>query len=254
MMRKFQLQLMKRVKIALLSVVFAGSICLIAVPARVLAINGTAITALTNNQRATVGLSPLLWNSALSNSARAKANDLCAKAYWAHTSPDGTEPWTLMERAGYLYINAGENLAKGFGTDEAVVAGWMASPGHRANILKPAFTEVGVAYSTCTLDGVQTTVVVSHYGSPQQAPTPPAPKPVTPVAKPASTPTKPAPVAATSVNKVEVQPDVKQHVMTVLNAPQDTQDKKVKKNFFSEIWSLRVVFSSNIFKLHAVTN
>lgn len=134
-----------------------------------LAISNTTIVALTNIQRSTSGLEPLAWNGSLAQSAALKAQDMCTKDYWSHDSPDGLTPWTFMDRAGYAYISAGENLAKNFSSDEAVVTGWMNSPGHRANILKAGFTETGVASVNCTLQGQSTTLVVAHYGSRQVA-------------------------------------------------------------------------------------
>lgn len=141
------------------------------------AISEQSLIVLTNNERATGGLAPLAWNAALSSSARLKASDMCNKGYWAHTAPDGSTPWTFMNKAGYDYIDAGENLAKGFGDDAAVLAGWMASPGHRANILSSKYHEIGTASTECDLNGVTTSLVVAHYGSLATKPTAtPAPK------------------------------------------------------------------------------
>ncbi len=129
------------------------------------AISNRVITERTNNERTANGLSPLSSNTALSNSARMKANDMCAKDYWAHTAPDGATGWTFMSQAGYDYVVAGENLAKDFGDDTSVIAGWMASPGHRANILNKSYLEIGVSTVNCVMQGHSTTLVVAHYGA-----------------------------------------------------------------------------------------
>ncbi len=141
------------------------------------AISGQVIVGLTNTERQSAGLPALTWNGSLSSSAAAKGRDMCDKGYWAHTAPDGATGWTFMTAAGYGYRLAGENLAKGFGSDDSVVAGWMASPGHRANILSSEYRDVGVASVSCAFQGVETTIVVAHYGVTKAAAKPAAPAP-----------------------------------------------------------------------------
>ena len=60
--------------------------------------------------------------------------------YFSHTSPTYGSPFEMMKNFGISYRSAGENIAKGYATPEAVVKGWMNSPGHRANILNKSFT------------------------------------------------------------------------------------------------------------------
>ncbi|HEX8154194.1 MAG TPA: CAP domain-containing protein, partial [Thermoanaerobaculia bacterium] len=60
-------------------------------------------------------------------------------------APDGTDPFVWVTRRGYDFRKAGENLAVGYRGAEEIVEGWMSSPGHRANILNPAYEEVGLA-------------------------------------------------------------------------------------------------------------
>jgi uncharacterized protein YkwD len=86
----------------------------------------------TNDQRASNGLGPLTINSALNSSAQSKANDMIARDYWAHNTPDGQEPWVFFDTAGYNYQKAGENLAYGFSTSNDTVIGWMNSPSHQS--------------------------------------------------------------------------------------------------------------------------
>ena len=130
-----------------------------------IALSDQSIAQLMNNERAAAGLSGLQWNGSLSESASLKVADMCAKDYWSHNAPDGTQPWVFMDRAGYPYRAAGENLANGYASDSALVAAWMASPTHRDNVLSSAFRDVGVASMQCVLQGLSVTVVVAHYGS-----------------------------------------------------------------------------------------
>lgn len=103
-----------------------------------------AIVEAMNSERASKGLRPLRLNATLSAAAADRVEDMLSKRYFAHVSPDGTQPFVWAKRRGYDYRTIGENLAVGYG-GAAVVRGWMNSPGHRANILGRAFDEVGVA-------------------------------------------------------------------------------------------------------------
>lgn len=125
------------------------------------------VVAQTNAQRASVGLPPLKLNTALSNAAAGKARDMFANQYWAHTSPSGVEPWAFISDAGYSYLAAGENLARDFMHTSDMVAAWMASPTHKANIVNAKYEEIGVAVVNGTLDGIETTLVVQMFGKPQ---------------------------------------------------------------------------------------
>jgi hypothetical protein len=165
------------------------------------------LLAQTNQQRADNGLPALTMNAQLNDSASMKAADMFAEDYWAHVSPSGIQPWYWFTKAGYNYSYAGENLAKDFATTSGVMAGWMNSPGHRANILNPHYIDVGFAVENGTLVGGETTLVVAHYAAPAQTavvvaavPSTPAPvasvpakittPPITlPAATPVSTPT-----------------------------------------------------------------
>jgi uncharacterized integral membrane protein len=120
----------------------------------------------TNQQRAANNLPPLNLNAELNYSAELKAQDMFSEDYWAHVSPSGIQPWYWFGKAGYSYSYAGENLAKDFDTTSGVMTGWMNSPGHRANILNPHYSDVGFAVENGTLVGGQTTLVVAHYGAP----------------------------------------------------------------------------------------
>jgi len=122
----------------------------------------------TNVEREKAGLGDLTLNSALDRAAYAKAQDMFANNYWAHTSPSGVTPWNWLANEHYAYNSAGENLAKNYPTAQATLDAWMASPTHRANILKGAYKDVGFAVVDGTLAGKQTTLVVAYYGEPLQ--------------------------------------------------------------------------------------
>lgn len=126
----------------------------------------------TNSHRISNGIGALALNGALDNAAQAKANDMAARDYWSHNTPDGQTPWTFMDAAGYKYQLAGENLAYGFASAQDTLTGWMNSPGHRANILNGGYTEVGFGYiNIANYQGTgPETLVVAMYAAPASAP------------------------------------------------------------------------------------
>lgn len=101
---------------------------------------------LVNEQRAQNGLSPLRENWELSRVARFKSQDMADNRYFSHTSPTYGTPFQMMKDFGLSYRTAGENIAYGQRTPQAVVDAWMNSAGHRANILNASFTQIGVGY------------------------------------------------------------------------------------------------------------
>ncbi|MFZ2484702.1 MAG: CAP domain-containing protein [Minisyncoccia bacterium] len=131
---------------------------------------------LTNSNRLSQNIDPLEFNPILASAAQLKANDMAAKSYFAHTSPEGKTPWYWFTEGGYKFIYAGENLAVNFVDSEDVVQAWMNSQGHRANILNNKFTEIGIAMSPGVYNGRDTLYVVQLFGQP--APEVQAPKPV----------------------------------------------------------------------------
>lgn len=123
----------------------------------------------TNQQRTQNGASDLQLNQNLSSAAQAKANDMIARNYWSHNTPEGQEPWIFINDTGYKYQKAGENLAYGFGTSDDTVTGWMNSPTHRENLLDNQFSDVGFGFANgqnFNNSGPET-VVVAMYGKPQ---------------------------------------------------------------------------------------
>ncbi|MBR4770957.1 MAG: LysM peptidoglycan-binding domain-containing protein [Clostridia bacterium] len=101
---------------------------------------------LVNEIRAAEGLGKLEENWELSRVARFKSKDMREKRYFSHTSPTYGSPFEMMRAFGLAYRTAGENIAMGYPTPRSVVDGWMNSEGHRANILNPSFTVIGVGY------------------------------------------------------------------------------------------------------------
>jgi len=114
--------------------------------------SATALLAAMNRERIAQGLRPLRLNEQLTEAAEDRVNDMFAKEYFNHVSPDGIDPFTWADVRGYRYTAIGENLAVGYKTADAVVDGWMHSPGHRENILKSEFYEIGVATSEASPD------------------------------------------------------------------------------------------------------
>lgn len=101
---------------------------------------------LVNEQRVKNGLSKLQPDWELSRVARFKSQDMKDNKYFSHTSPTYGTPFEMIKNFGISYKSAGENIAKGQATPQAVVNAWMNSSGHRANILNSTYTKIGVGY------------------------------------------------------------------------------------------------------------
>jgi uncharacterized protein YkwD len=90
---------------------------------------------------------PLTRNVLLGKAALLHADDMARHNYFSHTGRDGSKPAERVARAGYKFRAAGENIAAGPSTPEAAVAGWIRSAPHCANLMNPAFTEMGIAFA-----------------------------------------------------------------------------------------------------------
>lgn len=101
---------------------------------------------LVNEIRQQNGLRPLAANWELSRVARYKSQDMRDNGYFSHNSPTYGTPFQMISAFGLSYRTAGENIAKGYASPQAVVNGWMNSSGHRANILNASYTQIGVGY------------------------------------------------------------------------------------------------------------
>jgi uncharacterized protein YkwD len=123
-----------------------------------LAVVGQATLCLLNEQRAATGVAPLAENAKLTNASAGYSRRMVDEAFFAHQAPDGD---TLVDRltgAGYSVDDAlvvGENIGWGQGSlasARSMVQAWMASPGHRANLLSADYTEVGLGVVLGTPD------------------------------------------------------------------------------------------------------
>lgn len=121
------------------------------------------VVRLVNVERGKAGCSALKVNSKLTTSAQRHAADMAAKNYFSHNSQDGRSPFDRMKAAGYRYSTAGENIAAGQKTPSAVMTSWMNSPGHRANILRCSFKEIGIGIAKGGSYGIYW---VQNFGSP----------------------------------------------------------------------------------------
>lgn len=133
-------------------------------------ISARHVVGAVNAERSASGGAVLAVDDRLTRAAQAKADDMVSRDYWSHHTPDGQPPWVFIRDQDYTYSHAGENLARDFATSTGVVAGWMASPGHRDNVLNGHYTEIGVAQADGRIDGEETTVVVALFAAPQDAP------------------------------------------------------------------------------------
>lgn len=126
-----------------------------------------AVIALTNAERVHAGGAELTENEALNAAAAAKLQDMFEQQYFEHISPQGRGPGVLAAAAGYNYLVVGENLALGnFKDNNSLLSAWMASPGHRENILNTKFTEIGVAVGQGMFQGKKTWLAVQEFGKP----------------------------------------------------------------------------------------
>ena len=103
------------------------------------------VVSLVNAERAKYGLSALTMDSSVTAAAQVRAGELYQS--FSHTRPDGRSCFTALREAGASYSGAGENIAYGQRSPEAVMQAWMNSSGHRANILSNKYTKIGVGYT-----------------------------------------------------------------------------------------------------------
>jgi len=117
---------------------------------------GRRVLALVNDARARArrcgrkrfdAAPPLVWSATLSRAARVQADDMARHGRLSHSGSDGSTPAERATRAGYRWSLVGENIAAGQPTAEQVVAEWLESPGHCANVMDPGYAESGVAFA-----------------------------------------------------------------------------------------------------------
>jgi uncharacterized protein YkwD len=90
---------------------------------------------------------PVRESAVLSNAASGHAQDMAQHQFFQHQGSDGSSPGVRATRAGYIWSSVGENIAAGIMSPEELMEGWLASPGHCANIMQPRYTEMGLAYA-----------------------------------------------------------------------------------------------------------
>lgn len=124
------------------------------------------LTDLANEERGSQNLTILTVSPILNKAAEMKALDMATQSYFAHTSPEGKTPWYWLEKVGYQYQYAGENLAINFSDSKDVTNAWMTSPTHKANIIKENYTEIGTGIAIGIYEGHQTIFVAQVYANP----------------------------------------------------------------------------------------
>lgn len=173
---------------------------------------------LVNTDRQVNHIGGLQINPTLTAIAQAKANDMAEKGYFAHTSPEGRDPWYWFKQGGYLFAYAGENLAVDFSDSADVEQAWMNSPTHRANLLNTHFTQIGIATAVGDFNGHRTTFVVQEFGTPAHTTTAAAVA-TAPVA--VTTPTAPTDIAI-ATTKPAAKPAPKPVAVAPVTPPSDT--------------------------------
>jgi uncharacterized protein YkwD len=126
------------------------------------------VVALVNAHRAQLGLAALVVSPTLDAAATWKARNMAAYGYMDHGDPGPPQARTAAERlaaCGYPQAEWGEDLASGYSTAQAVVAGWLSSPEHRANIERPEFRATGVGAAGTPVYWAQTFGVAVDAGS-----------------------------------------------------------------------------------------
>lgn len=163
-------------------------------------VTSSQLTELANQARIESGISALKINPKLVEAAQAKAQDMISRGYFAHISPNGVTPWYWVEKAGYNYMAAGENLARGFSDSKFVHQAWMNSPSHKENILNNKYQEIGMAVIEGELNGKKTVIAVQFFGRAK------ASQPIVSVTEPTKIPEKPIekPIVI-SETKIQIQ-------------------------------------------------
>lgn len=184
---------------------------------QIAAVVSATLVDLANADRMAEGLQDLNVNPTLVAVAQAKANDMATKGYFAHTSPQGLDPWHWFKQEGYAFTYAGENLAVDFSDSADVERAWMDSPTHRKNVLDPKYTEIGIATAQGWFEGRYTTFVVQAFGAPAAA----TQQPIVAV----EVPEEPTVVAAAAVEPTVLgsaaaqEPRAEVHVQVAVSAP-----------------------------------
>jgi uncharacterized protein YkwD len=120
-----------------------------------------------NRERAAHRLAPLRLSPELEKAAQGHADDMLARGYYGHASPEHTMVLGRTREAGYVADSVGENIAKGQRSVDEVMKGWMESPEHRKNILNPMFTEAGYGVALGRMPQGDEVLWVQVFGRPR---------------------------------------------------------------------------------------
>lgn len=196
------------------------------------AVSASEVAILTNKERTQKDIPVLQRNALLDQAAEMKAKDMAANGYYAHVSPDGLTPMHWVDKAGYKYLIIGENLVVNRTDAEQVVDAFMGSPGHRANIFRTDFTEIGVGVANGTYKGKDATFTVQIFAAPypQQLASKKevAKAAVKPVETPTKTPSTPKAPVAVSVPRTSVAVATTTKTATTTR-PSDALEKEITR-------------------------
>jgi uncharacterized protein YkwD len=109
----------------------------------------------------------LAWNAALTQASLVHSDDMVAGNFFSHTGSSGSNAGQRATAAGYVWQSWGENIAAGQATVAVVMAGWMASPGHCANLMNAGFRDIGVACVSGSAGNTYRTYWTMTLGSPR---------------------------------------------------------------------------------------
>jgi uncharacterized protein YkwD len=164
------------------------------------------LIALVNQERTAAGLPVLTENQKLDQAAAGKVDDMFVNQYFAHFSPvDNKSPWDFFKAVDYHYYAAGENLAVDFVSAEDANTALMNSPTHRANILSPLYSDIGISVKQGEWNGHSSIMIAQYFGKERvvapvmaQATPPPPPAPsggsgIATIPAPTSVPAVPPP-------------------------------------------------------------
>lgn len=126
-----------------------------------------AMLARVNAERAKAGNRPLALDPSLNAAAQIHAEDMLARSFYSHESPEGTRPRDRVRKQGYLARTVGENIARGALSVDEAVDGWLRSTEHRRNLLHEGFTDLGVGLAVGKATTGYTAVWVQNFGAPQ---------------------------------------------------------------------------------------
>lgn len=216
----------------------------------------SALVSLTNEDRIENGLGTVEEDDALSRIAQQKAEDMAERGYFSHDTPEGHEPWWWLNQAGYKYQHAGENLAVNFSDSEEVEEAWMESPTHRANILKPVYTKIGIGVAKGTYKGEKAIFVVQLFATP--------PKPVVTTTKPTAVEPLPGarpepaeetvvPTQAVPAVAVAESPDVLGTETPAIRQVPTRESTNLLEEFFAAVTSPKMLFNSALYGFLTLT-